>query len=313
MKDFYTDETFTYVIDTNNMVWGGNNADCDIPMLGVLPSDVEYFICCPIFFNSSSLVLSHPPSSAIVLEAKDFIETGFSTHNNSSYKAIMPPIYAANTSHATGLLNNISNMHYVVKNFNNKTIRFTMRNVEGFEQDVIANGGYLKHWLLILSLTPIRDKVPRYIKNNYSFTYTITSVNAIGNANDCYITLPTINDNHNSYFVDVINFKINADTIQSGQHRYINLYAYNWAENGYSGYYKYTDRVLVAAPYIKNENNPNFFAGNGSVFKISNMKQQRQIRFKMYYPFLGDEVLPGHIDNGGTTFYSIAFKLTVID
>ena len=91
------------------------------------------------------------------------------------------------------------------------------------------------------------------------------------------------------------------------------MYAYNWAENGYSGYYKYTDRVLVAAPYIKNENNPNFFAGNGSVFKISNMKQQRQIRFKMYFPYLGDEVLPGHIDNGGTTFYSIAFKLTVID
>ena len=57
MKDFYTNETFTYVIDTNNMVWGGNNADCEIPMLGALPSDVEYFICCPIFFNSTSPVM----------------------------------------------------------------------------------------------------------------------------------------------------------------------------------------------------------------------------------------------------------------
>ena len=71
--------------------------------------------------------------------------------------------------------------------------------------------------------------------------------------------------------------------------------------------------MLIAAPYVKVISAPNYFAGNGSVFKISNMKQQRQIRFKMYYPFLGDEVLPGHIDNGGTTFYSIAFKLTVID
>ena len=314
MKDFYTNETFTYVIDTNNMLGGGDNASFDLPMLGVLPSDVEYFICCPLFFNSTSNVLSQPASSTIVLEAKDFVNEGFSTHNNSSFKAITPPIIASELSdHRTGLFNNLSNMSYVVKNFNNKTIRFTMRNCEGFEQDVIANGGYKKHWTLTLSLTPIRDKVPRYIKNNSSFTYTITNVNAVGSANDCYITLPTINDNYNSYFVDVVNFKINADSLNTGQYRYINLYAFGWAENGYSGYYKYTDRMLIAAPYIKSADNPNYFAGNGSVFKISNMKQQRYIRFKMYYPFIGDEVPSGDVDNGETTYYYITCIIRAIN
>ena len=315
MKDFYTDETFTYVVDTCNSS-SGDNASCDIPMLALLPNDVEYFICCPLFFNATSVLLDTPTSSAVLIEAKDFVETGYSTHNDSSFKAIMPPIFASELAeHRKGIANNLTNMVYMVRNFNNKTIRFTLRNCEGFNQDTVALGGYKKRWTLHLSLTPIRSSPCKYIiSNKYkSFTYSITSVNAEGSANDCYITLPSINDNFNSYFVDVVDIKINTGTLATGQYRYINLYSYGFAENGYGGYQSQTDRMIIASPYIKNTSEPCLFAGNGPVFKISNMKYNRRVRFKMYYPFTGEEVLGADVDNGATTYYHITCIITPID
>lgn len=317
MKSFYTDETFTYVVTTVNKS-SGDNASCKIPMLALLPNDVEYFICVPLYFQSTSNLFSIPSSSAVILEAKDFVETGYSTHKTSSFKAVTPPLFGSDGGiHRLSLVNNINQMKYVVRNFNNKTIQFTFRNATGidFPQNVTAQGGWAKQWILHLSLTPIREQSPcKYIISNThkSFTYTITNKGADGSANDCYITLPPIHDNYNRYFVDVIDFSVDNSTIDSGSVRYINLYSFNWAENGYGGYNSQTDRMIVCSPYIRNANEPSLYSGDGAVFMISNMKQSRRVRFKMYEA-TQTEVASGDVDSGATTYYYITCKITPID
>ena len=99
---------------------------------------------------------------------------------------------------------------YIVKNFNNKAIRFAMRSVKDTYTDL--NYGGKRKWTLTLSVAPIKDTLSYYILNKKyeSFTYTFGSSQfESGHPGDCIIKMPSITDNYNSYrqyyFITLIN------------------------------------------------------------------------------------------------------------
>jgi hypothetical protein len=207
-----------------------------------------------------------------------------------------------------------STLKYIVKNFNNKNIRFAIRS-EIEQGYVISTFGDTREWTLLLALTPILpdNRIPKYIssKKYESFSYTIlSSKKNSGDQVDGYINLPAINDGYSKYFVDVKLINVTTLEINSGV-EYLSLYAYDWAENGYGGLS--SDKMLIGLAADQTLSTP-FFPPNASadnsVFVIKKMGVPRQIRFK-WFKYYGQPVLSSQIT---TKFrYSINCLITPIE
>ena len=133
-----------------------------------------------------------------------------------------------------------------------------------------------------MSVTPINETPLYRISNKKyeSFTYTFSSNQLVsGTPNDCTVKLPPIYDSYSEYFVDV--------KIMQHTHQYINgdeyvlLFCEGWSESEYSRYGQIIGGLVDAtAAASRFDSNP---GADNAGFRIINMKQSRQVSFKLRY------------------------------
>ena len=315
VKHHYTNETFLYVITTANMT-EGDNADCNIPMGCYLPHDVSYFICTPLFFNSTNRLLSTPASGCFIVEAEGIVQNSISTHGKShQWGALTPPIRSGEEHFRAAHSFNSDTFQFICRNFNNENIHFVLRNCDGFTQNSIAIGGWAKRWILYLAMTPIRECPQRSFVHSESFTYVISSSQALeGSANDCLINLQPIHKNYKRYFVDVVACILNNNSMNMSPRRYINIFSFGWAEMGY-GYGGLRDNheaMIIGSPHCLDEAEPSHFSGDSACFTVCDMDRIRPVRFQMY-DSQGPFVEGASINyNGETTIFTIICRMTPV-
>ena len=315
VKHHYTNETFLYVIASTNRT-EGDNADCNIPMGCYLPHDVSYFICTPIFFNSTNRLLDIPPSGCFIVEGEGIVQNSISTHRkNHHWGAITPPIRSGEEHFRAAHSFNTNSFQFICRNFNNESIHFVLRNCDGFTQNCVALSGWKKCWILYLAMTPIRECPQRGFVPSESFTYVISSSQAIeGSAHDCLINLPAIIKPYHRYFVDVIACIVNNDSISLGPVRFINIYSYGWKDSGYGygGLQGDPKAMIIGSPYCLDSQEPSHFSGDSACFIVNNMDRIRPVRFQMYQPH-GPPVEAAEINlNGETTIFTIICRITPV-
>jgi hypothetical protein len=307
MNHNFTDQSITYLIHSSNRKIGGNYMNCDIPM-GCHLSNYEYFTCEVISFHGQFMRMMNQYDRVGELHVFDFIEGTYNT-NKTEGDSIIPMVSFKQHQYRTTSMN----YKFIVKNFDSKTIKFKILSLidKNYVQDVIFPSES-REWSLLLLLTPIQtNKLPYFIceKKYESFSYTISTV-GLTQKNDCTITLPSINDGYNRYFVDVqvISALINNTTRQASDD-IILLYAYNWADKGFGGLG--CDSMLIGT--IINRSNSLISIdpkGSHSKFIISNMKSSRNIRFKLFRENLSE--FPSNGINEEFE-YSVTYLITPIN
>ena len=301
MNPHYTSETRTIFINSVQRTSGGDH-DLVIKFGAVLPNEYERFYCETIDFYGQSIDVNfeimtnrYCPS----VDAFDFIENNY--NSNEQYNG--QTIAAAVTFHGgVQYIKRSQRIPYIVKNFNNKSIRFALRSVK----DTYTGREYggMRNWTLIMSVTPIKDELkdtlPYHISNKKyeSFTYSFGSNQLIsGHPGDCIVQVPAITDNYNSYFVDVKIMQNTQNLIAFED--YILLFCEGWSETEYSPYGQIIGGLVDASTAAQRfDSNP---TSDNAVFVIINMKHRRNVRFKLLYNDL--TLIPQGIIDAGYTWY----------
>ena len=297
MNPHYTDETRTIFINSVQRI-SGDDHDLLIKFGAILPNEYDRFYCETIDFfgqsinvNARILTDRYCPS----VDAFDFIETHYNSNKQYNGQTLVSSVTFHGGSQYTRRNPRIP---YVVKNFNNKTIRFAMRSVK----DTYTGSDYdgMRNWTLIISVTPIKDTLPYYISNKKyeSFTYTFGSSQLVsGHPGDCIVALPPITDNYKSYFVDI---KIIQNTQNLVVYEdYILLFCEGWAESEYSPYGQIIGGLVDGGGAANRfDTNP---TSDNAVFVIQNIKQSRNVRFRLVYNDLTQT--PSNLFDPGYTWY----------
>jgi len=121
--------------------------------------------------------------------------------------------------------------------------------------------------------------------NNFqSFTYTITSSSGDINgstAEDVNIEIGPLKENYEYYYVECTSFCITGNTLFNPS-QYFHLVADNLSENGYfSGL---NNNQCILGSLNTNTNICLMTSGEGSHILVKNMRQKRNIRFRLYGP-----------------------------
>ena len=148
------------------------------------------------------------------------------------------------------------------------------------------------------------------MENMHSFTYTISSANATsGNAEDCYINLRPLPYNYEYYNVQCTGFIMNCESMdQATMPNYVHLVADDLAENGY--YQGFDSNQCIVSYLLTDANISQMTSGEGSIFRVKNMRQQRRIRFRLYAPDLTP--LSGVVDDSDTTYWCISLLFSPV-
>lgn len=117
-------------------------------------------------------------------------------------------------------------------------------------------------------------------------TYFISSVNrASGDAYDCYINIGPIGENFDKYYCKCIAFNMNVNTLVAGHPQTYTLVVSDLAENGYRTFASGTNSLLnneMPIAWLNCDNTGSVMAsGEGAHFIVSNLRQQRRIRFRV--------------------------------
>ena len=122
------------------------------------------------------------------------------------------------------------------------------------------------------------------MNSQQSFTYTITSATndpTGANAEDVTIDIGPLKENYEYYYVQCTAFGITASTLAAPRF-YYHLVADNLTENGYFAGLKNNQCILGSL--VTNANIGIMTSGEGSHILVKNMRQKRQIRFRLFGP-----------------------------
>ena len=142
-----------------------------------------------------------------------------------------------------------------------------------------------------------------------SFCYMITSATGDSNgqsAEDVTIDIGALQENYEYYYVKCISFGITSSTL-SGASPYYHLVADNFAENGYFAGLNSNQCILGTLYTVVNIGC--MPSGEGSHIIVKNMRQKRQIRFRLYAPDM-TPVPAAQCPNG--TYWSATLLFTPI-
>jgi len=271
----FTTDTQTIVINSNFRT-SGDKIDAYIPMGNRLNPNFDFYHCkvLSVCLNSHNTVDAR---RNVCLEAFDFMEESYT--NDEKYNS--QPIINSLRAHPAQQYSKKQNMSYIVKNFNNKTIRFIITDLSN-SREIAINIPGSRQWTLILALTPIYDNTYKLYKtisdkNNERFCYTV-----IGHSDDEIINLPPIYNSYNKFFVVVNECHITHLEVTSGSvEEYIIITAFDLADNPSNDSGEHVlamcgDHEYAPGPFYDGNPNP-----INSTFIIQNMKQTRPTRFRI--------------------------------
>lgn len=274
MNRFYTDETRTFVISCENRI-SGTDGDCIIPMGHKLNNQYTHFYCEVLDFLGNSINLQGQRVGS--LDAFDFMETSYNTHNHYNGQTIIP----CSNFHSSRQYRHTAFRHpFITKNFNGKNIRFAFTRGDNVYNATEFTGA--RNWILILAVTPIKNtKQPIYYISNKkydSFMYTFSSNNLVsGDISNGDFIIPAIYDNYSEYFVDVKTIQ-HTRQLQTLNHEFMLVYIDGWSEDNYH-------QIIGGLFCLGNDPALNLFDCNPSadnaVFKIKNMKKSRRINVRL--------------------------------
>ena len=142
-----------------------------------------------------------------------------------------------------------------------------------------------------------------------SFTYTITSASGDidgTSAEDVTIPIGPLKENYEYYYVQCTSFGITSTTL-SGASPYYHLVADDLAENGYFAGLNNNQCNLGTLYTVVNIGC--MASGEGAHIMVKNMRQRRQIRFRLYGP--GMQPIPASQCPNGT-YWSATLLFTPI-
>ena len=120
-----------------------------------------------------------------------------------------------------------------------------------------------------------------------TITYFVSSVNRVSGTecNDCDIIIGPVSENYDSYFCECVSFHINVTSLAANHPDTYYLVADGLAENGYKTHAPGTNSLKsdqIVLGWSNNDPNNTFSSKSGSKFIIKNLRQRRQIRFRLY-------------------------------
>lgn len=117
-------------------------------------------------------------------------------------------------------------------------------------------------------------------------TYFISSVNRTSDSSgayNCFIELGPLGENYDNFYCKCISLNMNVNTLQANHPVTYILVADDLAENGYKTYGGTNNLSNNQIPlgWINTDNtNAIMQSGEGSQFKVKNLRQKRKIRFR---------------------------------
>lgn len=274
MNKFYTDETKTIMITCFNRI-SGTDADCVIPMGFKLNNQYSHYYVEVLDFYGNAIDLDGDRLGN--LDAFDFMETNYNSHNHYNGQTIVAGIIFNGTLQYK---RTAFKYPFICKNFNGKNIRFAV--TKGNYDYTAVEFTTVRNWVLLLTVTPLKDTLePIYYissKKYKSFTYYFDTNSIIsGDISNCSIKLNPIHDGYSEYFVDV-RAMIHTRLLQTNPENFCNVYINNWSEE--------EESQFIGCLFCNgNALGTNLFESNqtadNAVFKIKNMKSNRIINLQL--------------------------------